>query len=366
MNNPWINHVKQYALANNVSYSVALREAGASYNKGSIVSEKDGRGLDEIMANMRRRYLPVPAVAAIPRLPPVPAVVTMSRPPRQEELPEAIPMGRPLVLQDLPNLSGRELMNLTRILSSIPPNQRTPEEEQIWRYLQDTYLIGGGTRRHSRKGGSLSSGDLNTLLKASYDVNTTLPEGFMYDKSISSKTSKVFYNPNTNQAVVAHMGTQGVADWGNNLIFALAGKSGYKMTARFKEAKDVQKKAEKKYGKENITTIGHSQGGLQAEILGERGKETITVNKATRPLTVFEKTQKNQTDVRSSADLVSGFAPLQKKGKKGITIKAETYDPLSEHATDILDRYDGQIGTDVYKAPKKQKKSKFNPLTGFI
>lgn len=275
MPNAWIEHVKQYASVNNVSYRVALREAGATYNKK---------------------------------------------------------IGGTVMLSDK---DKQEMYNKIKIASS-------------------------------RKGGSLSSGDLNTLLKASYDLNTPLPEGFVYDSEISSKTSKVFYNPNTNQAVVAHMGTQGVADWGNNLIFALAGKSGYKMTARFKEAKDVQKKAEKKYGKETITTIGHSQGGLQAEILGERGKETITVNKATRPLTVFEKTQKNQTDVRSSADLVSGFAPLQKKGKKGITIKAETYDPLSEHATDILDRYDGQIGTDVYKAPKKQKKSKFNPLTGFI
>ena len=214
-------------------------------------------------------------------------------------------------------------------------------------------------------GGSLSSEDLNTLLKASYDIKTPLPQGFIYDKAISSKTSKVFYNPNTKQAVVAHMGTQGITDWGNNAIFALAGKTGYKMTARFKEAQDVQKKAEKKYGKENITTIGHSQGGLQAEILGTRGKETITVNKATRPLTVFEKTAKNQTDVRSSADLVSGFAPFQKKGKKGVTIKAETYNPLTEHATDILDRYDGKIGTDTYSA-KKQKKTKFNPISGFL
>ena len=204
-------------------------------------------------------------------------------------------------------------------------------------------------------GGSLSSNDLNTLLKASYDVKTPLPEGFVYDKSISSNTSKVFYNPSTKQAVVAHMGTQGVADWGNNAIFALAGKTGYKMTSRYREAQEVQKLAEKKYGKENITTIGHSQGGLQAEILGTRGKETITVNKATRPLSVFEKTAKNQTDVRSSADLVSAFAPFQKKGKKGITIKAETYDPLVEHATDILDRYDGMIGGKI-KIGKKFKK----------
>ena len=35
MANSWITHVKAYAKKNNISYSVALKKAGASYKKGS-------------------------------------------------------------------------------------------------------------------------------------------------------------------------------------------------------------------------------------------------------------------------------------------------------------------------------------------
>jgi putative lipase involved disintegration of autophagic bodies len=55
------------------------------------------------------------------------------------------------------------------------------------------------------------------------------------------------------------------------------------MTQRYKEALQVQQQAKKKYRAKNITTIGHSQGGYQAQILGANSKEIITLNKATRP-----------------------------------------------------------------------------------
>jgi hypothetical protein len=55
------------------------------------------------------------------------------------------------------------------------------------------------------------------------------------------------------------------------------------MTSRYRDAERVRKKAEKKCGHKSISTIGHSQGGLQAELLGKNSKETITLDKATRP-----------------------------------------------------------------------------------
>ena len=55
------------------------------------------------------------------------------------------------------------------------------------------------------------------------------------------------------------------------------------MTPRYKEALQVQQQAEKKYGAKNISTIGHSQGGYQAQLLGANTQEIITLNKATRP-----------------------------------------------------------------------------------
>ena len=198
------------------------------------------------------------------------------------------------------------------------------------------------------KGGKLSSSDLKGLLDASYDPKVTQVGDFVLDKPLSSSTSKVYRNPDTGQVVVAHRGTAGISDWGNNAVYALGGKSAYKMTARYKEAEKVQKRAEKKYGASNVTTIGHSQGGLQSELLGGKSKEIITLNKATMP---FESNKnKNQFDVRSDRDVVSGLNPFAKKSKKDISIKAESYNPLTEHSGDVLNRLDKDkmIGQGVY------------------
>jgi hypothetical protein len=172
------------------------------------------------------------------------------------------------------------------------------------------------------------------LLEASYSGIEEV-EGFSIDKSISSKTSKVYVHP-SGQVVVAHKGTSGVLDWGNNISYALLGDTGYKLTPRFKEAKKVQQNAEKKYGEKNVTTIGHSQGAYQAQLLGEKSREIITLNKATRPQELIHGSskKKNQYDVRSSGDLVSLFRnPLQLKNDKTIN---ELGNPLKSHSTNVL------------------------------
>jgi hypothetical protein len=187
-------------------------------------------------------------------------------------------------------------------------------------------------------GGALSAKELKGLLGASYDPKIDKVGDFVLDSKLSTKTSKVYHNPNSGQTVVAHKGTEGILDWGNNAVYALGGKTAYKMTSRYKEAEKVQKQAEKKYGAKNVSTIGHSQGGLQAELLGGKSKEIITLNKATRP---FESnTNKNQTDVRSGRDVVSALNPFEKKSSKNIEIEGESYNPLAEHSGDVLDRLD--------------------------
>jgi hypothetical protein len=187
-------------------------------------------------------------------------------------------------------------------------------------------------------GGALSAKELKGLLGASYDPKIDKVGDFILDSKLSTKTSKVYHNPNSGQTVVAHKGTEGILDWGNNAVYALGGKTAYKLTPRYKEAEKVQKQAEKKYGRQNVSTIGHSQGGLQAELLGGKSKEIITLNKATRP---FESnTNKNQYDVRSGRDVVSALNPFEKKSSKNIEIEGESYNPLAEHSGDVLDRLD--------------------------
>ena len=191
-------------------------------------------------------------------------------------------------------------------------------------------------------GGSLKSDELRDLLDASYDNKITEVDGFYLDDTISSNTSRVFVNPETQQTVVAHQGTMGLTDWGNNLAYALGGTKLYKKTGRYKEAKRVQDMANKKYGKENVTTIGHSQGGLQAELLGQEGKEVITVNKATRPLS--NKKGKKQYDISVKADIVSKLNPFQKKSKKDIKIQKKGYNPVKHHSYDIITKLKEDIG----------------------
>ena len=111
-----------------------------------------------------------------------------------------------------------------------------------------------------------------------------------------------------------------------------------------KKHKKLQKK---KFGAKNITVIGHSHGGLLAQMLGKNSKEIIVLNKATRPQEMlYGSSKKNkQFDVRSQGDVVSMFRNLfQKSKQKDITIKNKTGNPLQEHSVDILERPGSKTG----------------------
>ena len=180
------------------------------------------------------------------------------------------------------------------------------------------------------RGSGLPADTLKDLLDASYGGD--VPEGWSKDKTLGTNQNKVFVGP-SGQVAVAHRGTTGTAqDWANNAAYGLTGTTGYRQTGRYKKAARVQAAAEAKYGK--VITIGHSQGGLLAQELG--GDEVITLNKATRPGINSKRKNKKQTDVSSSSDVVSSF------GKRDKTIKAQSMNPLTEHATDVLDRLGSQ------------------------
>jgi len=181
-------------------------------------------------------------------------------------------------------------------------------------------------------GGKLSVENIQALLKASYQANA--PDdvnGFRLDPELSNADVKTYYNPSTGQAVVSHKGTQGTADWGNNLVFGVGGEKAYKLTPRYQNSERIQKQAEAKYGSKNVSTIGHSQGGLLAQMVGKNSKEIITYNKASSPFG-SSATPSNQYDIRTTGDVVSGAQFLNPKnwfgfasGKKGneITIPSK-------------------------------------------
>jgi ribosomal protein L34E len=181
------------------------------------------------------------------------------------------------------------------------------------------------------RGRAITGNQVKQFVAGSYEdkKGTTKDiDGYKLDESLSSRKAKVYVNPE-GKAVVANRGTKGtMADWANNAAY-LAGK--YKKTDRFKHAKKLQKAVNAKYGAENVTNVGHSQSGQTIRALNKQG----LVNKAVvvNPASKGEKVLKNEEVIRSNRDLVSAFTP---DSKRTTTIRASSYNPLTEHSADII------------------------------
>ena len=148
----------------------------------------------------------------------------------------------------------------------------------------------------------------------------------------------MYYDPDKKHAVLTHKGTSGdtyletAKDWGNNAMYAVGL---YKYTDRYKQGKKLQTATENKYGANNVSTLGHSQGSTLSRELGQNSKEIINLNPAYKG----EKPLKNEYNIRSSGDIVSVGLHGTKRGHD-ILIPSEGINPLTEHKIDILDRID--------------------------
>ena len=202
------------------------------------------------------------------------------------------------------------------------------------------------------EGGALSAKHIQEFSNESYEKNARENiDDYTLDKSLSNDYAKTYYDKNTGHAVVVHRGTQGWSDWLNNVAYVM-GK--YYLTRRNWTGKKIQEAAEKKYGAKNISTLGHSQGAVLARRHGKNSKEVITVN----PAYTGEKQAENEYRVRTERDPVSGLlAPVnyvkdklsglfggkkskEDNSKKNITIKSDTWNPLTEHSYNTLERLD--------------------------
>ena len=193
-------------------------------------------------------------------------------------------------------------------------------------------LVGNFQSKEPIRGGDLNSKEVKNLLKASYDP-TLIENGFVLDTEISKGYNNVFYNSDTGEVVMTVAGTSDLKDWKNNLIYGVYGRKGYKETERFKTAKEIHDKAVAKYGEKNITILGHSQGGLSAELLGGDDKQIITYNKATAPF-VKNKVNENQTDLRVNRDIVSQLNRDLENTTK--TINTKFINPIKTHSINRL------------------------------
>lgn len=185
------------------------------------------------------------------------------------------------------------------------------------------------------EGGKISARNLQGLLKQSYNPKNENFGDYEIDKSLSGQRAKVYKNKNTGEVSVVHRGTKGMTDWGNNLKYAL----GFNISNndRFNHARDIQKKAEDKYGKENVSTLGHSMGSKIAREVGKDSKEIISFNGVYSPQDLFKPISDKEFNVRTSLDPVSALLPI-KQNKNTFTIPSVSLNPLTEHKTDTLKR----------------------------
>lgn len=172
--------------------------------------------------------------------------------------------------------------------------------------------------------------DIKDILEASYlpekDAAERLGQkGYTYDPELSSVENKVFIDKE-GKPYIAYRGSATAADWIDNALLALTGKS-----KKIDERVDLAGKVKEKYG-EAPTTYGHSRGGLIAEKAGEKyGGQTITYNKAALPENIFKTIRPEQTDIRTSKDIVSLPSIFQFGGSKETIQSPLISNPVAAH-----------------------------------
>lgn len=209
-----------------------------------------------------------------------------------------------------------------------------------------------------KKGGSLQADQIQKVLENTYKETDDAPDGYTLDKDLSDDRAKVYKDMNSDQVIVAHRGSKGWRDWLDNARYAYSGD--IKTSGTYQDAKARQQKAIDKYGAKNIISVGHSRAGKYVEELNKEQpvKEVITYNKAVHPNTIFQSNPENQTDIRTSTDLVSALSPLQFSQNKTVTIPGG-YDLLKAHKPSALSYLGNKLIGKGYKQMRVADMRKF-------
>jgi hypothetical protein len=204
--------------------------------------------------------------------------------------------------------------------------------------------------KYTHVGGKLSVKNIKGFLKKSYSNKLEDHDGYQVDKDLSGQRFQTYYNPEKNHVVTVHRGTAGIHDMLTDVGLAF----GYKKGKRFQFAKEQQRKADEKYANANKTVLGHSLGRALAEDANQHNNELLTLNGAVTPFDLLKKPKANEHHIRTNLDPVSALRGLQKKSKNDVTIASKSWNPLTEHSTDTLDRLNPEL--EIGSGLRKRKK----------
>jgi hypothetical protein len=166
-------------------------------------------------------------------------------------------------------------------------------------------------------------------------MNKLEPYGYTYDKELSTKENKVFYNPNERNVVMSVAGTDmfNIRDLGTDAYLGLLGQSGLKQTNRYKEAEDVMTKVRGKYKGAKKTLIGHSLGSA---IINTLANEDEYVKGFGTGSGIFKtKRQSDEVKPKGKKGNLRGVQPIMKKNDK-TEVYRTAFDPYSYTSSDVV------------------------------
>lgn len=163
--------------------------------------------------------------------------------------------------------------------------------------------------------------DLHDVLQSGYEFakkgkkgisKKLIDQGYVLDHELSNHNHQAYYNAKDNKLLFNVNGTHNASDWMTNAAL-MVGRG--KNTRRYKESHRALRKAKEKYGVDEATVTGHSQGGYTAGHIASKNDHVITLDKAA---TFFQPIRKNEKAYRTENDVVS---ILNKNSKHMKTLK---------------------------------------------
>ena len=124
-------------------------------------------------------------------------------------------------------------------------------------------------------------------------------DGYIMDKKLSDHNNQIYYNPNNKKLVHNVVGSHTLHDWVDNAKIAVG--FGFKESNRYKTSHKKLRQAKEKYGINDATVVGHSQGAYTAGMISGKNDKVVTLNKAA---TIGQKVRNNEQHFRTD-DLVS-------------------------------------------------------------
>jgi hypothetical protein len=176
-----------------------------------------------------------------------------------------------------------------------------------------------------------SKSDARKAARITYKRKPTqaeLPNGYTLDSRLSGKRAKVYVHKEKPDVILAHRGTQGLADKWTDFTAVIGGRR--KESKRFQHAQAVTNRVRAAYPHAQITAVGHSLGGTLAQDSKGSDKQ-ITFNKATTLHDVlYKRRPKSQTDYRKTGDVISVLSHVQ-PGVNKVKRSGKWKDPFHAH-----------------------------------